>query len=52
MNEPTRATKAWGAAVIILLLLFLDQTFKIWVKTHMTLGESITIFPWFQLYFT
>ena len=52
MNEQTRATKAWGAAAIILLLLFLDQAFKIWVKTHMALGESITIFPWFQLYFT
>lgn len=52
MSEPTRATKAWGAAAIILLLLFLDQAFKIWVKTHMALGESITIFPWFQLYFT
>ena len=34
------------------LLLIADQALKIWVKTHMTLGESITVFPdWFQLLF-
>ena len=47
-----KGKKAWGAAVVILLLLFLDQASKIWVKTHMQLHESIEIFSWFQLYFT
>ncbi|MDR2138584.1 MAG: lipoprotein signal peptidase [Tannerella sp.] len=44
--------KAWGAAAIVLLLLLLDQTLKIWVKTHMQLHESIHLFSWFQIYFT
>lgn len=47
-----KGKKAWGAVVVILLLLFLDQASKIWVKTHMQLHESIEIFSWFQLYFT
>lgn len=39
------------ALVIILLVLIADQTLKVWVKTHMYYGESITIAPWFQLKF-
>lgn len=39
--------------VIILLVLILDQLFKIWVKSHMYLGESIPVFiDWFYLHFT
>lgn len=38
--------------LLIVLLLLADQALKIWVKTHMTLGESIVVFPdWFQLLF-
>ena len=47
-----KGKKAWGAATVILLLLFRDQASKIWVKTHMQLHESLEIFSWFQLYFT
>ena len=47
-----KGKKAWGAATVSLLLLFLDQASKIWVKTHMQLHESLEIFSWFQLYFT
>ena len=47
-----KGKKAWGAATVILLLLFLDQASKIWVKTHMQLHESLEIFSWFQLYCT
>ena len=37
---------------LILLLLLLDQIFKIWVKTNMCLGEDIPIFgSWFKLHF-
>lgn len=35
--------KAVVAAAVILLLLVVDQLIKIWVKTHMTLGEQIVI---------
>jgi len=39
--------------VIIFLILILDQVLKIWVKTHMYLGESIPVFhDWFYLHFT
>lgn len=39
-------------SLLVLLLLVADQALKIWVKTHMTLGESIVVFPdWFQLLF-
>ncbi|MDR3261712.1 MAG: lipoprotein signal peptidase [Tannerella sp.] len=44
--------KAWGAIALVMLLLILDQTLKIWVKTHMQLHEHKDFFPWFQLYFT
>ncbi|MCC8155409.1 MAG: lipoprotein signal peptidase [Tannerellaceae bacterium] len=44
--------KGWGAVLIILLLLILDQASKIWIKTHMQLYESFEITPWFHIYFT
>jgi signal peptidase II len=47
-----RFPKGWGAAGIVALLLTLDQTLKIWIKTHLRLHESIEIAPWFQILFT
>lgn len=41
------------ALLIVLLILVLDQTFKIWIKLNMTIGEEIAVFDnWFYLYFT
>lgn len=41
------------AALIIFLVLVADQILKIWVKTHMTLGQEINVFGnWFILHFT
>lgn len=38
--------------LIILLILIIDQTFKFWVKTHMTLGQYIPVIGnWFQIRF-
>ncbi len=38
--------------ILVVILLLLDQVLKIWVKTNMSLGEAITVFPdWFQLRF-
>ena len=39
------------AIVIIALLLVVDQTIKVLVKTHMCLGDSIHITDWFQILF-
>lgn len=40
------------ALLIILGVLILDQALKVWVKTHMTLGEDIAIADWFIIHFT
>lgn len=39
------------AAVLIALLIIIDQIIKIEVKTNMSLGESIHITSWFQILF-
>ncbi|MEG1611785.1 MAG: signal peptidase II [Alistipes sp.] len=39
-------------SILIVLLLVADQALKIWIKTHLAIGESITVIPdWFQLLF-
>ncbi len=38
--------------IIIAVILLLDQTLKVWVKTHMAIGEEIPVFGnWFKLLF-
>lgn len=45
-------SKGKHVTIIVLLLLIIDQAVKLWIKTHMTLGESIPVFgSWFQIYF-
>lgn len=39
-------------ALIILIILLLDQVLKVWVKTRMYLGEEIVIANWFIIHFT
>lgn len=36
---------------ITLLVLFIDQASKIYIKTHFHLGESVDVFSWFKLAF-
>lgn len=37
---------------IVLLILLADQVLKIWIKTHMQIGESIPMLgDWFKIYF-
>jgi signal peptidase II len=47
--------KARTIALIILLILIVDQAVKIWVKTHMGLNDGFTVFGkepgWFQIDF-
>lgn len=40
------------AVLLIVLILLADQILKIWVKTHMTIGQEITLFGnWGRLHF-
>lgn len=40
------------AAIIIFLILLIDQASKIWIKTHLYVGEEFRIFDWFIIHFT
>ena len=40
------------AILFIILILIVDQTLKIWVKTHMTIGQEVNLFGnWGRLHF-
>ena len=43
--------KSWLAIAIVVTILVVDQTIKIWVKTHMALHEQIEILSWFKIVF-
>lgn len=51
MKNPNIAKRGWLAVVLVLVILFVDQIIKIWVKTHMTLHEQIEILSWFKIVF-
>jgi signal peptidase II len=40
------------AIATIVLAILVDQIIKIYVKTHYVLGDGISVFSWFQIYFT
>ncbi|MBR6251520.1 MAG: lipoprotein signal peptidase [Bacteroidales bacterium] len=45
-------TNAIIASSVIFIVLLLDQIVKIWVKTHMMLGEEFSVFgEWFRIHF-
>ena len=42
----------WWSFFVIFIVLLIDQILKIWVKTHMTLGQEIPVIGnWFKLLF-
>ncbi len=47
--------KRWSngqiALLTIVLVLIIDQVVKLWVKTHMALGETIRVTDWFYIAF-
>ena len=43
--------KLKNVAILVVVLVVLDQALKIWIKTHLCIDEAIEIFPWFQLRF-
>ncbi len=46
-----KLSKGAIATIIILGVLIVDQIVKIWVKTHMYLGQEFVITDWFRIYF-
>ncbi len=44
--------KAYKAFLVVIVILIIDQLTKFWVKTHMFLGEEISVTSWFSLHFT
>ncbi len=47
----TKNKKLNLSLIIIAVVLFIDQTLKIWIKTNMYLGEEYKIFDWFYIHF-
>lgn len=44
--------KPRNVAILIFILILLDQILKVWIKTNMSLNEAFIIFPdWFQIRF-
>ena len=39
------------ATALIFVILLIDQISKIYVKTHFVLGDDVTVFNWFKIYF-
>ncbi len=39
------------AAIVIILILLIDQISKFYIKTHFILGETIVVFSWFKILF-
>ena len=50
-DSPKCARQHRLALIIILSVLIIDQIIKIVVKTHMEIGQSIEVTPWFQILF-
>ena len=48
--ENPRKQAIWVSAVVLLVLV-VDQCVKIWIKTHMALGDEIRVFDWFRILF-
>ena len=41
-----------NSALLIFVVLILDQVLKIWIKTNMMIGQEIYFFDWFIIHFT
>ena len=51
MDRQQIARRGIMAALIVVVVLLVDQLIKIWVKTNMTLHEQIEILSWFKIVF-
>lgn len=46
-----KLSKAWKSALIIVLVILIDQAVKIYIKTHFQLHESVRVTDWFYILF-
>ena len=51
MGKQNIVLRGCTAALVVAVILIIDQASKIWVKTHMTLHEQIEILSWFRILF-
>ncbi|MDR3235578.1 MAG: lipoprotein signal peptidase [Prevotellaceae bacterium] len=48
-----KKSKLWLVLGVVVVILLIDQAVKIWIKTHMALGDSVPVFGnWFYIFFT
>jgi signal peptidase II len=45
-------SKGKTALAVILIIIFIDQLVKLWIKTHMVLGQEFKVTDWFLIHFT
>ena len=43
--------KSTQAALVILIILVIDQWSKFYIKTHFAFHDSVAVFSWFKIYF-
>ncbi len=46
-----KLSKGQISILVMLFVLIIDQASKLWVKTHMAIGDSYEITSWFYIYF-
>lgn len=51
MTDKRIISQAWLIAAAVILLVAIDQTLKLYIRTHFMLGEAHEILPFFQLCF-
>lgn len=51
MTPLSSKKKGLMVVALVVAILLVDQAVKLWVKTHMTLHESIPVCSWFQIVF-
>ncbi len=43
---------AWKATILVIIILFVDQILKFWIKTHMSIGQDFPVLGnWFLIHF-
>lgn len=50
-GRPGRLSTGRLVTIVMVAIVLLDQAVKIYVKTHFYFGETVEVFPWFQIKF-